>query len=77
MAPANTGNESKSKIDVIKTDNTNKGSLYIVIPGKRIFKIVVIKLIEPKIDPAPAKCKLKIAKSTEGPECAKALDNGG
>jgi hypothetical protein len=31
---------------------------------------VVIKLIEPNIDAAPARCKLKIAKSTEGPECA-------
>jgi len=38
------------------------------IPGARILKIVTIKLIAPKIDDAPAKCKLKIAKSTEGPE---------
>jgi len=29
--------------------------------------IVVIKLIAPKIDDAPARCKLKIAKSTAGP----------
>jgi len=48
-----------------------------VIPGARIFKIVVMKLIAPKIEAAPAKCKLKMAKSTEGPECATALDNGG
>jgi len=27
-----------------------------------------MKLIAPKIDDAPAKCKLKIAKSTAGPE---------
>jgi len=39
--------------------------------------IVVMKLIAPKIDEAPAICKLKIAKSTEGPECAKALLKGG
>jgi len=32
--------------------------------------MVVIKLIAPKIEEAPAKCKLNIAKSTEGPECA-------
>jgi hypothetical protein len=32
------------------------------------LKIVTIKLIAPKIEEAPAKCKLKIAKSTEGPE---------
>jgi hypothetical protein len=30
--------------------------------------IVVIKLIAPKIEEAPAKCRLKIAKSTENPE---------
>jgi hypothetical protein len=29
---------------------------------------IVIKLAAPKIDEAPAICKLKIAKSTEGPE---------
>ena len=38
------------------------------MPGARILKIVVIKLILPKIDAAPDKCKLKIAKSTAGPE---------
>jgi hypothetical protein len=32
-----------------------------------MFKIVTIMLIEPKIEEAPAKCILKIAKSTEGP----------
>lgn len=36
-----------------------------------------MKLIAPKIDEAPAKCKLKIAKSTAGPECPKLLDKGG
>jgi len=35
-----------------------------------MFIIVVIKLAAPKIDETPAKCKLKIAKSTEPPECA-------
>jgi hypothetical protein len=33
-----------------------------------MLKIVVIKLAAPKIDEIPAKCKLKIAKSTEPPE---------
>jgi hypothetical protein len=42
-----------------------------------MFIIVVIKLIEPIIEAAPAKCKLKIAKSTDGPECASILANGG
>jgi len=33
-----------------------------------MFNIVVIKFIAPNIDEIPAKCKLKIAKSTEAPE---------
>jgi hypothetical protein len=39
--------------------------------------MVVMKFIAPKIEAAPARCKLKIAKSTAGPACAKALLNGG
>ena len=35
-----------------------------------MLKIVTIKLIAPKIDAAPERCKLKIAKSTDAPECA-------
>jgi hypothetical protein len=32
-----------------------------------MLKIVVIKFIAPIIEEAPAKCKLKIAKSTDAP----------
>jgi hypothetical protein len=35
-----------------------------------MLKIVTIKLIAPRIDAAPERCKLKIAKSTDGPEWA-------
>jgi len=35
------------------------------------------KLIAPKIEAAPAICKLKIAKSTEAPECACTDESGG
>lgn len=37
----------------------------------------VIKFIAPINEEAPAKCKLKIAKSTEAPECACIEDKGG
>jgi hypothetical protein len=37
-------------------------------PVVLIFITVVIKLIAPNKEEAPAKCKLKIAKSTEAPE---------
>ena len=47
------------------------------MPGTRMFKIVTIKFIAPKIDETPAKCKLKIAKSTEPPECAWIEAKGG
>jgi len=36
-----------------------------------------MKLIAPKIEEAPDKCRLKIAKSTEGPECACIALKGG
>ena len=59
MAPAKTGNDNNNKKAVINTDHTNKGKRCILIPGLRILKIVVIKLIAPKIEEAPAKCKTK------------------
>jgi len=42
-----------------------------------MFSIVVIKFIAPAIDPAPAKCKLNIARSTESPLCEILSDSGG
>jgi len=77
IAPANTGNDNSNNIAVINTLHTNKGNLCIVIPGALIFKIVTIKFIAPKIEDIPAKCKLKIAKSTEPPEWNSILANGG
>jgi hypothetical protein len=47
---------------------TNSGNLCKLIPLVLIFKTVVIKLIAPNKDDIPAKCKLKIAKSTLPPE---------
>jgi hypothetical protein len=70
IAPPRTGNDNNNKNDVIKTDQTYKGNRCIVIPVALILKIVVIKLIEPRMEAAPDKCKLKMAKSTEGPEWA-------
>lgn len=39
--------------------------------------MVVIKLIAPKIDDTPARCKEKIARSTDGPACAIFPASGG
>jgi hypothetical protein len=52
----------------MNTAQTNNGILCIFKPGDLIFITVVIKFIAPKIEDAPAKCKLNIAKSTEPPE---------
>lgn len=67
IAPAKTGKDNNNRIAVITTDHTNKGIRSKVIPGLRILTTVVIKLTAPKIDDTPAKCKEKIAKSTEDP----------
>jgi len=53
IAPPNTGNDKSSKNEVIKIDHTYNGSLCIVIPGNLMLKIVVIKLIDPRIEAAP------------------------
>jgi hypothetical protein len=77
MAPASTGNESNKRIVVITTDHTNRGIRSRVIPFVRILIAVVIKFTDPKIDEIPAKCKEKIAKSTDPPLCAILADKGG
>lgn len=77
MAPAKTGRDKSSKTAVISTDQTNKGIESRVIVEERIFKIVVIKLIAPRMEEAPARCNLKIAKSTEIPEWKRFPDKGG
>lgn len=77
MAPAKTGSERSNKIAVIFTDQTNKVIRSRGIPSQRIFKIVEIKLMAPKIEEAPAKCSEKIAKSTDPPACARLDAKGG
>lgn len=68
MAAASTGRARRSIIAVINTDQTNKGMLNIGIDVGFILIHVVIKLIAPRIEEAPAKWREKIARSTEGPE---------
>ena len=77
IAPANTGRDKSRRNAVTKIDQANNGILCKVIPGVRMFKIVVIKLIAPNIEEAPAICKLSIAKSIAGPGCPVFEDKGG
>ena len=77
IAPANTGNDNNNKIAVMNIAHTNKGNLCNDIPFVLIFKVVLMKFIAPNNEDTPAKCKLKIAKSTEPPECDCIPANGG
>jgi hypothetical protein len=68
MAPAKTGSLIIRSTAVIATDHKNKGKRANLREAViRETKIVVKKLILPKIEEIPARCKLKIARSTEIP----------
>jgi hypothetical protein len=77
MAPASTGRLKSSSTAVTNIDQTNKFILKKYIPGALLFIIVTIKFMAPNKELTPAKCRLKIAKSTEGPLDAMAADKGG
>jgi len=77
IAPASTGSDKSKRTAVIKTDHTNKGIESKFIEEDRMFMMVVMKLIAPRIEEAPAKCNLKIARSTEMPEWNKLPAKGG
>ena len=47
------------------------------MPGARMLKIVVMKLIAPMIDDAPARWSEKIAMSTDGPGWPILAESGG
>lgn len=70
IAPANTGSDNNNKTAVIKTAQANRGILSKTIPKARKFPKVLIKLTAPSKEEIPAKCKEKIAKSTDIPLCA-------
>ena len=67
IAPANTGSERRRRIAVIKTAQGNKGIRSISMPNVRRFRIVVMKFTAPSNEETPAKCNLKMVKSTEAP----------
>jgi len=52
---------------VYKTDQQKRGIRSEVRPAPRILTIVVMKLMEPRIDDTPARCNEKIPKSTAMP----------
>lgn len=77
IAPASTGSESNRSRTVNTTAHANSGTRSSRIPFHRMFITVVMKFTAPIIDDAPAKCREKIARSTDGPACARFLASGG
>lgn len=77
IAPARTGSDRSSKRAVIATDQTNRGIRSNVIPVERILMTVVMKFTAPRIEEIPAKCRLKMVKSTEAPLWATLAAKGG
>src|SRR5437764_2206404 len=67
IAPASTGSDNNNRNTVTRIDHTNSGILCRVMPGARMLKMVVMKLMAPRIDDAPAKWIERMAKSTAGP----------
>lgn len=77
MPAARTGRASSSSTAVIRTDHTKRGVLYCDRAGAFMLRQVVIKLIAPRIEDTPARCKEKITRSTEAPACARFAASGG
>jgi hypothetical protein len=77
IAPARTGSDSRSNTTVIVTAHTKSGIRSNCIPCQRILITVVMKLMAPRIEDAPARCREKMAKSTDGPACAMFDASGG
>lgn len=76
-AAARTGREKAKRKEVITTDHRNRGVDDHAIPFIFMLKIVVIKLIAPRIDETPAMCRLRIPKSTLLPLWKLKFDRGG
>ncbi len=79
MAPASTGTASSSRKAVTSIDHTNSGILCSVMPGARMLKMVVMKLIAPRIEEAPARCSDEERHVHRRPRMAAGLasDSGG
>lgn len=55
IAPARTGRDRRRRMVVTIRDQTNRGIRSAEHPLGRIFRAVVMKLIEPRIEETPAK----------------------
>lgn len=67
MPAAKTGRDRRRRTAVMRTAHTKRGVWYWEIAGGFMLIIVVMKLIAPRIDEIPAKCKEKMVRSTDAP----------
>lgn len=74
---ASTGRDNSRRTAVIRTAHTNKGVWYCEMAGGFMLIIVVMKLIAPRIEDTPARCREKMVRSTEAPACARFPARGG
>lgn len=77
MPAARTGRERRRRTAVIRTAQTNSGVWYCEMAAGFMLIIVVMKLIAPRIEEIPAKCREKMVKSTDAPAWAKLPARGG
>src|SRR3546814_1012596 len=67
IAAARTGSANNSMKAVTRMAQTNSGILWSVMPGARMFKMVVMKLMAPRMEDAPARFIESITMSTAWP----------
>ena len=72
-----TGKDNRSNTAVTRPDHTKSGVWYWVMAGGFMLIIVVIKLMAPRIEDTPARCREKMVRSTEAPACARFPAKGG
>lgn len=77
IAPASTGKARSSNIVVIRILQANSGMCSEFMPCGRILMIVTMKLSDLRMDDAPAKWSLRMARSTDGPEWDAMPERGG
>lgn len=67
IAPASTGSDRSSSRAVMATDHTNRG----IRSGFMLFGfmliVVEIKFTAPRMEDTPARCREKMARSTDAP----------
>ena len=77
IAPASTGIASNSRNAVTSIAQTNSGILCSVMPGARMLKMVVMKLMAPSSELAPARCSANSVQSMPMPGSKVVFESGG